>query len=497
MAEETTYKTDPRTGKKVEVSESWEGYSPKEMDKARIIETAFPTGHKGSSAILVHQVVPLEVLRNAEYFYEYHVTNLTRLSHENVILTLEDASNLSVARSVPPATENQGQVQWKVGNLAPHETRIIKVYAKSESPQPASCCVSVAYECAACAQIKVVEPDLLLMKTATSDGNICDDFILHYEVTNPGNAKSINVTIKDALPEGLRTHKDERSVHIAAGDLGPGEKKVFDVKTKAIRTGKHQSWAVATAEGGLESKSENVTTIVYQPVLAITAEAADQQIIGRDVTYRFMVKNTGDAAAANTVVVADIPAAAQFVRASEGGTSAANRVTWNLGLLAVGASRALEMRVKPAAAGTIPTNARAMAVCAEPVTASASTSVVGVAAILLEVVDSGDPAELGSEVIYTITAVNQGSAADSDIAIVCEIPAEQDYLASDGPTRGTLAGRTLKFAPLRSLAPGERAQWVIRVRAKSAGDLRFKASMTSDQLKDVPVQETEATTQYQ
>lgn len=491
-----TYQKEPGTKSTVEVSKSKEGYTPKVLDQARIIETAFPTGQKGSSAILLQQVVPLEVLRNAEYLYEYHVTNLTTIAHDHVTLSLDDLSNINVVRSTPKAIDDKGRMRWELGELGPKETKIINVYATSESLEPATSCVSVTYDTGACAQIKVIEPNLLLVKTATSDGTLCDDFTMHYEVTNPGTGMARNVMIKDTLPEGLRTHKDERVVQIAAGNVKPGEKKVFDVKTKAIRTGKHQSFAVATGEGGLESKSQNIQTIVYQAALKVTAESSGQEYIGRDITYRFTVKNTGDTPAVDTALEADIPAAAQFVRATEGGTSRANKVQWMLGSLAPGASKAFEMRVKPAGVGSMPTTARATARCAQPATASASTSIVGIAAVLLEVVDAGDPAELGSQVTYTITATNQGSAADSGIIIACDLPAEQQYVSSDGPTRGVLAGRELTFAPLRTLAPGERAQWRVIIRAQSEGDLRFRAWMTSDQLGGVPVQETEATTQY-
>lgn len=496
--QETTYAKDPaKKGAEVEVSESWAGYTPKMMDEARIVETAFPTGQKKTSSILVQQVVPLEVLRNAEYLYEYHVTNLTPMPQESVVLAAEDFANMSVVRSMPDAIDYKGRMQWDVGRLEAHETKVIKVYAKSESPQPASCCVFVTYESPACTQIKVVEPSLLLVKTATGDGIVCDDFVLHYEVTNPGTGKALKVKIKDQLPEGLRTHKDERVVEIAAGDLAPGEKKVFDVKAKAIRTGKHLSMAVATAEGGLKSESENVQTIVYQPVLAMTAEGADQEFVGRNLTYRFMVKNTGDANAADTVVVVDLPRSAQFVQASQDAVSSGGKVSWKLGTLAPGEWKSLEMRVKPEGIGNMPMTARATAKCAEPAAATTATSVVGVAAILLELVDRGDPAELGNEVVYTITATNQGTATDRDIRIVCEIPPQQELLSFDGPTTAAQMGQTLRFIPLATLAPGQRAQWEVRVIAKTAGGLRFKVSMTSEQFGTVPVEETEATTQYE
>ncbi len=120
---------------------------------------------------------------------------------------------------------------------------------------------------------------------------------------------------------------------------------------------------------------------------------------------------------------------------------------------------------------------------------------VGIPAILTVLIDTGDPAEIGNTVTYTLTITNQGSAADTNIAIVCEIPVEQEYLSAEGPTPGTLRGRTLTFAPLATIGVGAKAQWKIQVRAKKVGDVRFAVSMTTAQLKD-KVQETEATTIY-
>ena len=137
----------------------------------------------------------------------------------------------------------------------------------------------------------------------------------------------------------------------------------------------------------------------------------------------------------------------------------------------------------------------ARAECAEPVTDKTTTDIIGIPAILLELVDSGDPAEVGNIVTYTVTATNQGSAADTNIDVICDIPPELEYVGVTGPTAGSLSGRTLKMAPVVSLGVGQNAKWMIQVRARKVGDIRFGVSMTSDQLKK-KVQETEATTIY-
>jgi hypothetical protein len=49
---------------------------------------------------------------------------------------------------------------------------------------------------------------------------------------------------------------------------------------------------------------------------------------------------------------------------------------------------------------------------------------------------------------------------------------------------------------LDSLAPGQAATWWVKVKAEKAGDVRFRASVTSGDM-ERPVGETEATKFYQ
>ncbi|MHC4352130.1 MAG: COG1361 family protein [Planctomycetota bacterium] len=485
-------------GGQVEWSESWAGYTPEQMAKMQVTETAFPTGRKETSAILLRRVMPVEVLLEGEYTYEYHVTNLTDLTHQNVKITIEDTQNLNVLSSSPALMKDiDGSLRWAIGDLAPRETKVIRVQAESEVVGAASDCVSVTYANALCGQTKVVDPELLLIKTAKSDGYICDDFWFTYEVVNPGSGTAKNVRIRDEIPSGLRTVDGNKAIiEIAGGDLAPGERKKFTVKAKGVETGKHRSIAVATADGGLISKSENIETLIYQPVLMIVADSPARQYMGRNVDLTYTVKNLGDAVAKNTVVTAVIQGdGANVVQTSDRGTVGEGKITWQLGSLGVDQSKTVSVKLNGTKVGQVISNVSAVAECAAEVQDSTASAFLGVPAILLELVDNGDPAEVGDTVTYTVTVYNQGSAADTNIAIVCQIPIEQEYLGTEGPTRGILRGRTLTFAPLPRLDVRATSQWKIKVRTKKAGDVRFGVFMTTDQLTD-KVLETEATNIY-
>jgi hypothetical protein len=57
-------------------------------------------------------------------------------------------------------------------------------------------------------------------------------------------------------------------------------------------------------------------------------------------------------------------------------------------------------------------------------------------------------------------------------------------------------GDTLRFLPLASLAPQDKAAWRVVVTAVRPGDVLFKVIMSSEQLTR-PVEETEATHLYE
>ncbi len=149
----------------------------------------------------------------------------------------------------------------------------------------------------------------------------------------------------------------------------------------------------------------------------------------------------------------------------------------------------------PSTAGTYTARATARATCAEGATVSVDTRIEGVAAILLEVVDLSDPIEVGQDETYLVTVTNQGTKADTNIRINCFLENTMKFISASGETETSVTNGTISFEPLASLAPGDKATWKVVVRAMGVGDVRFRATMDSDQLTR-NVEETEATNFY-
>ena len=190
-----------------------------------------------------------------------------------------------------------------------------------------------------------------------------------------------------------------------------------------------------------------------------------------------------------------VPAGVRVNSASDNGRIEAGRVVWNLPELAPKQSQTVKVNLYGQSVGTIDSSTRATAYCAADAGAQTKTAIIGVPAVLLEVVDLIDPVEIGSSTTYVITATNQGSATDINVRIVAELEKAMEFVSGDGATSLVTGGNRIEFAPLPKLEPGAKAEWKVKAKAVTPSDHRFTVIMTSD-LRQRPVMETEATTLY-
>lgn len=461
-------------------------------------ELAFPTGDRSTSAILVRQTGPREPIAGKEYDYVIDVTNLTQGTLRNVKINLEDLSNVQFVSSAPePVHSTNGDLSWVLSDLAPCATRSIKLRARPVSAGNTSNCLSASYANTLCSSATAVSPSLTLSKTATPEVcGQCGEIRLTYTVRNPGTGTAEGVVVRDNLPEGLMTSDGKATLALDAGDLPAGEQKTFTVTAKASRGGRFASAASATTEAGMTAKTAEVSTVVKQPVLAFSCDANNRVFLGRDLGYRITVRNTGQCDASGATVRATVPEGCRFVSADGSGRLEGRNVTWTLERLVPGKSATVTMNIQPSGVGAAKVAASAWADCVPTTTTECATEVVGIPAVLLEVVDTVDPVEVGTDTTFSVTVTNQGSSTDSNIKVVGTLPPSMQFVSGNGASSVSCSGQVVTMAPVASLAPGARAEWRIVVKAKSAADARSRWEMTTDQFK-VPVVETESSNLYE
>ncbi len=228
--------------------------------------------------------------------------------------------------------------------------------------------------------------------------------------------------------------------------------------------------------------------------LTLNCTAPAEILAGRPLEVCLSLRNGGDGPAAATTATLTLPEGVRVVRTTEDGIAEPGRVTWNISSLAPAATRqvcaTLGMR-QPASlefTASAANNGRS-------VQSSCATRVLGVPAILLEVVDMEDPVEVGKEIIYEIRVTNQGTAPGTNIRVACMLPGSEEFVSGGGPTSVHAQGRHLTTDPLPKLDAKSEATWRLVVKALKADDARFRAELSSDQFA-TPIEETEATQLY-
>lgn len=471
--------------------------APVVSDGRGSVSAAYPTGDARTSAILVEKFFPLTVNAGAPFEYEIRVTNLTSLDLDNVQVWDNVPNNFKLVSADPtPDSTSNNNLMWMLGSMGPREMKTIHVQGTAPAEGTITACAKVAYDTSLCNEIKVVQPALALSVDVTPEVTICQPVNIKYTVCNQGTGPATNVVVTKQLPEGL-TVNGSREVSFNVPRLAAGECKDFTVQAKAEKTGTFTVDGAATADNGLKASAEARRAVVRQPVLTIAVECPGRLLAGAnvpEVPITLTVKNTGDTASQNTVVEAPVPAGTSFVRASDNGANSGGTVRWNLGALAAGASRTLSFAVQPEARGTINAVGRVVGECANAANAQCAVDVLGIPAVLLEVIDVDDPVRVGTTVTYRITVTNQGSARDTNIKVVATLEDAAEFVSAVGAH--TTRGKSVEFAAVPVLNAKERVTFEVVVRAVKAGDTRFTVTLDTDELSR-EVRETEATNFYE
>ena len=461
----------------------------------RVVSMTYPWPECG--IIRLDKTVPKEAELNRTFDYFIIITNLTETILTDIVVNEELSDNFKFTRANPAARKDVNKLVWEIKSLGPKASKRITISGVATNADPLEHCTTVETPLIpACAAIRVVQPRLELMRAMPAEVLLCEPIPVVFVVTNSGTGSAKDVTIVDTLPAGLRTIDGKSKLVLDVGTLPEGQSRQFSAELRASKTGKYISKAVASSITGLTAESAEITTIVSLPVLTIDNKGPRQAYLGRIVTYEITVANRSDVPAKNTVIEDSIPEGITSIEASEGAKLSGSKLVWELGTLAPGTYKNVRVSYMPTEAGTLTNNAIVTAYCSEAVTAFVKTLVTGISAVSLEVVDIDDPVKIGASTTYVISVTNQGSAAATNVRIVCILENNVQYVSSAGATAGSIEGQIVKFFPLSSLEPKAKAAWRVFVRAVKPGDVRFKVVLNVDQLTR-PVEETESTHLYE
>ena len=125
-------------------------------------------------------------------------------------------------------------------------------------------------------------------------------------------------------------------------------------------------------------------------------------------------------------------------------------------------------------------------------TTEARTEILGAAGLLMMLVDTKDPVEVGGDTAYEIILRAQGSAPITNIRISTTVPNELTVTRIQGPVDHVKDGQKIMYEPF-DLPAGKDTVYRIHCKAMKSGDVRFRVQLTADQLTAGPLVEEEST----
>jgi uncharacterized repeat protein (TIGR01451 family) len=279
-----------------------------------------------------------------------------------------------------------------------------------------------------------------------------------YDIVATAVQDAGNVVITDTVPDGATFVSSEPSA-AKEGNLltwrmpvmQRGETKTIKVCVKADREGELVGCPTITAV-----PRGCVSTFVGKPMLAITKTGPETALLGADITYNIVVANRGTSLAKDVVVTDALP---------EGLThaSAQSTLTFNVGDLAPGQSKAISVPVKAAKRGKHCNPAVASSSNAGKVNAEACTVVTQPG---LRVAKVGDKEQfLGRNARYTVTVTNTGDMALSSVLVTDTAPDATTIVSADG---ASVSGRTATWS-IPELKAGETRSFNVVLTSQTAG----------------------------
>ncbi len=427
--------------------------------------------------------------------YSLVVRNLGNNPLQDVIVKVAIPTGLSVQGSTPKALDERGKLVWDLGTLLAKQERVIVLKMQAEAKGDSTPQAWVTFTGSAVMRVSVREPKLAVKCSVADKVLVGDPAAFTLTVTNPGDGSADHVKIHAVLSEGLE-HARGNKIDFDIGNLAPGESRNVTLLCATRTGGAQKCEAVAEAEGGLSAK-DAVSLNVIMPRLDLQIVGPRLRYLDRKAIYSLKVTNPGDAPASNVTVADTVPAGFKVLAASDGGRHdfQTRTVSWFLGEVGPGQTREVKLEVQAVNVGEHKHKATAVGARGLRAESELMTRVEGLSALLVELVDTDDPVEVGGETGYEVRITNTGSKTETDLKLIAFIPEKMEFKNATGPVRFRVDGRTVIFEPLEKLAPRADAIFRVNVKALSAGQCLFRIQVNSANLTD-PVVKNESTRIY-
>jgi uncharacterized repeat protein (TIGR01451 family) len=408
----------------------------------------------------------------------------------DVVVTTTLPEGVTLMSSDPEARIEGRRVTWEFGPMDRCEKRCARVMLRCECEgEQCACFCATAVPVRFCSLL-CAKPLLVCEKCGPEE--VCPGDPIHYTitVTNRGSTAAEDVVVTDTLPLEVEHSSCLNTLQYKLGCLAPCESKTINICATAIKRGRACNTAVVTACNA-DSVSCQWCTEIRCCQVEIEKVGPREVMIGQNADYQITVTNTGDVNLTEVVVTDNAPSATSIV-AAEGATINGNQAVWRLRELRPGDQATFNITLTTCTPGCF-TNRVAVDNCQQcRACAETTTRWKGRPAYNICVVNSRDPICIGEHTIYTISLINQGSEADSNVNVVARFPSELRPVSASGDSPGEVSGNTVTFRPFNHIRPRQTLTYRVDAEGVASGDGRVVIEVSSDTI-TTPITQQEST----
>jgi uncharacterized repeat protein (TIGR01451 family) len=325
-------------------------------------------------------------------------------------------------------------------------------------------------------------------------------------VTNSGDGTARGIVVKADFDRGL-AHPEDRNNQFAIEyremrDLPPGESATVPL-TFRVTDGGTQCHRVTVSAEGADAVTASGCVTARQAALEITATGPRSHIVGERATFRAVVKNVGEVAATNVVIVARCDPALNPVEAEGGhrrlpdggielrfgGLEPAEQRTFTLTADCVAEATSACTKFLVTADGGV---TRADEACVEilPLRSQPGAADATAANLRITITENTNPARTGQKVTLFVNVTNAGQQVARNVVLSLLLPpgmiadTTQIQPACEATVSPAAQGQRVDFTAVPELQPQAERRYVIPVTVGQPGEVQVHAAVTATGLSD-------------
>ena len=455
-----------------------------------------------SAVLEVSATGPAQIGLLTNATYDITVSNSGDFAATGTELTAVLPTRLQFVSATDSATLAGSDVTWDLGTIATGGSVSVSLTAKGIQTGDQVINYRVAssegLSASTSTTTEVIRGSLEVAKTGPAQAGFGSQVTYTVGVKGAGTGASTGIQLVDTVPTGMsfvsaRVAAQARApailgkrVTIALGTLNPDQEIPVEIVLRADQAGTWTNQVTVTSAEGASATDEATTTVV-QPELALTKTGPATALLGAEFDYAITVTNQGDGTATGTAVVDTLPAGLEYVSSEPGGANGGSMasggtVTWNVGDLGPGASSAITLTVRGTAGGAkenVAVASSASSSGSAPQPEARATTTILVPSITVK--KTGRTALfVGNQVTYALTVSNAGDALLTGVTITDTTPAGMSYVS---PILGGTAsddGAAVTWG-VGDLAVGASTSVSVTLQGDQTGSVTNTASASTDQ----------------